>query len=318
MTLLRIVIAGACLLCFPSHASFFASCQRAIRSFLPWAGISTEGLQFRWIERERSDELLKSLEKHTLAAMNAGLAPSDAFRYAHRLSARWLEENPVEPGTAIFAAPRSHEWMVALDSDPLDYLRRRPGKAHDMSSQLRVEFTPRVMGHFLRGSGIPYATERAASLLAKYSKVRRTYYTTVQHLPVPAAVEFSSGEGPDLTDPLHHLLLTSPENISVILEDVSKRLETLREIPHTSENLDQRLEVFTIAVYGYYQAYPFERGTHPLGHSLFRGFFSSLFGHDLQQWPPEGRILESLGGSQGRFVELWMPFFKGSLIGSHP
>ncbi len=312
---IRIAVAATLLLCASSQACFFSSCQKAIRAFLPWMGLSPEGLQFHWIQRELTQGLLATLENDTRSMMAAGLEPSDAFHSARRLSRRWLQDNPVQTGTAVFAAPRLREWVVETTPHTHDCLRHPAGTALELTAELRNEFTPRVADHFRRGPGSPaFATGLAETFLAKAFKIRRTYYTTQEHLPIATAVELRPQSTSRWRRQAHHLLLTPPENIEAVMSDVSRRLEAARSLPSSPETLDARLQLFTTAVYGYYQAYPFERGTHALGRALFRGFFFSLFSHDLTQWPDEDRILDFLVVSQSRFVDLMTPFFRESLI----
>lgn len=89
-----------------------------------------------------------------------------------------------------------------------------------------------------------------------------------------------------------------------IIEDVWKRLENLRHLPSNSERAKQE---FALAVYGYYQAMPFERGSSAIGRSFFAAAGYFYFGKKMPQ--PDGIDVRAMIMPYQDFLDWYLPLF---------
>lgn len=134
--------------------------------------------------------------------------------------------------------------------------------------------------------------------VADIKKVRCTYYRTLSGQDLLAGCFIFHQSAPE---GLTYLLRASPANSARILSDITIRLENLRDCQ--GSNPEEYLHEFATALYGYYQAYPLQVGTHEFGWAIFSGFFKARFRRELIPRPLESTLVEWLALSKSGFIE---------------
>jgi hypothetical protein len=137
-----------------------------------------------------------------------------------------------------------------------------------------------------------------------------TYYTTRNHTPIVGATRLQRR---DVTGPsAQFLLMTDPENIQRILHDVADRM-LLAQSLWKPQDREECFRQFATAMYGYYQAYPYDEGTLDIGRAIFSGYFLGIFRQTLGQYPSDDAVVDYLALSQTGFVDWMVSVLKGNL-----
>jgi hypothetical protein len=92
-----------------------------------------------------------------------------------------------------------------------------------------------------------------------------------------------------------------------ILKDSLARLEKIRAHPEIPR--EKRLKEFAAAMYGYYNAMPFARGSAAIGRSFFAGLYSSFFQTKIPSLPDAVDIRAMLSTQQD-FVKTMVPYLR--------
>jgi hypothetical protein len=110
---------------------------------------------------------------------------------------------------------------------------------------------------------------------------------------------------------LHHSI---PGNSKQILKDALARLQRLQsDNTHTPRlSNDERIDEFTKAMYGYYNAMPFKRGSSAIGRSYFSGVFLSIFGRKIPNLPDLIDII-AMTSSETEFIGFVALMLDGSI-----
>jgi hypothetical protein len=92
-----------------------------------------------------------------------------------------------------------------------------------------------------------------------------------------------------------------------ILTDVLARLELIRGTANLSEETKTR--EFLAAMYGYYNAPPFPRGSSAIGRAFFAGTYLKFFGKKIPTLP-DGIDITAMLNDQDEFIAAQLPLFR--------
>lgn len=230
--------------------------------------------------------------------MESKTNPRAAFKVAPTLSAAWAKLT----GSAQFGVKRQSEMLVEVLSWELERAKKR---ALPLGRTVQDSLIPRLIASQSELPGFipeaePQTTQRWVSDI---QKMWCTYYGMLSGEQLVAGCFIFHEAAPE---GITYLLRTPPENIPRILNDLTIRLEQMRD--SASRRPSTRLEEFAALVYGYYQAYPLQVGTQEFGWAIFSGFFRSLFRRDLPESPNETTLMEWLTLSKAGFVENFLAY----------
>lgn len=256
---------------------------------------------------------------HSAMYHGAGLAspwvfPTWAARTVEELRGAVRQRRPWAEILAT-AARRRGELALALpdpNASPASFGRRRPGSLRHVIGMTRD--TPPDARRRLVDEGVPSSPLRdeLANLASELAgpahvpsvfpgsqkvRVRRTRYIALDGTPMGATDVFVEVDGP--SHGVVSIMNGFPKHVDPILKDVFARLDLARAA--TDPAVRER-ELYA-AIYGYYQACPYERGTAAVGQVFWSAVGTEVLGRKLVL--PDGTDVRGMLMDQDAFVR-WL------------